>query len=134
MEPSPPAILSILSFTFFLPQTYQTNQAPPLAYYQSYYYATTNHPQHPPAPQITYPPSPPQIAYPLVVSQITYPVQNNHPKSKMKPIHHPHLCHKPKNPSSKMKPSQLMAQSLELPEVPIPTLTPSDSAGTIIEN
>jgi hypothetical protein len=51
----------------------------------------------------------------------------------MKPIHHPHLRHKPMNPSSKMKSSQLMAQSLRLPEVPIPTLTPSDSAGTYRE-
>jgi hypothetical protein len=58
--------------SLFSPQAYQTNQAPPLAYYQSYHYATTN-PQHPLAPQITYPPA---------VPQITYPVQNNHPQIK----------------------------------------------------
>jgi hypothetical protein len=52
----------------------------------------------------------------------------------MKPIHHPHLRHKPKNPSRKMNPSQPMAQYLQLPEVPIPTLTPSDSVGTMQVN
>jgi hypothetical protein len=39
----------------FSPQVYQTNQVPPPACYQSYHYATINHPQHPLAPQITYP-------------------------------------------------------------------------------
>jgi hypothetical protein len=39
-------------------------QTQPLAYYQSYHYATTNHPQHPPTPQITYHPTLPQITYP----------------------------------------------------------------------
>jgi hypothetical protein len=34
------------------------------AYYQSYHYATTNHPQPPSAPQITYHPALPQITYP----------------------------------------------------------------------
>jgi hypothetical protein len=34
----------------FSPQAYQTNQAPLEAYYQSYHYATTNHPQHLPTP------------------------------------------------------------------------------------
>jgi hypothetical protein len=32
----------------FPPQTYQNNQAQALAYYQSYHYTTTNHPQPPP--------------------------------------------------------------------------------------
>jgi hypothetical protein len=76
---------------FSPPQTYQTNQAPPPAYYQSYHYAITNHPQLPPPPQITYPPptpqitypsSAPQIAYPPAAPQITYPVGNNNPQIK----------------------------------------------------
>jgi hypothetical protein len=60
VEPSPPAILSILSFVFFT--TCLPNQSCNTSgYYQSYHYATTNHPQHLPAPQKTYPPPPPQI-------------------------------------------------------------------------
>jgi hypothetical protein len=68
--------------SLFSPQAHQTNQATPPTYYQSYHYTTTNHPQHPPASQITYPPPPPQITYPPAVLQITYPVQNNHPQIK----------------------------------------------------
>jgi hypothetical protein len=119
--------------SLFSPQAYQTSQAPSLTYYQSYHYATTNHPQHPPAPQITYPLPPPQITYTQAVLQITYPVQNNHSQIKNEANLPPHLCHKPKNPSSQMKPSQPMTQSLQLAKVPIPTLTPSDSVRTIIE-
>jgi hypothetical protein len=52
----------------FPPQTYQNSHAQALAYYQSYHYGTTNHPQPFPVPQITYPPA---------VPQITYPTQNN---------------------------------------------------------
>jgi hypothetical protein len=52
--------------SLFPPQDYQNSQGP--AYYQSYHYATTNHPQSSPAPQIAYPPA---------VLQITYPTQNN---------------------------------------------------------
>jgi hypothetical protein len=66
----------------FSPQVYQTNQAPPLVYYKSYHYTTTNHPQCPPAPQITYPPPDPQITYPPPAPQITYPGQNNNPQIK----------------------------------------------------
>jgi hypothetical protein len=69
---------SLSYHSLFSPQAYQTNQAPPPAHYESYHYAITNHPQHLPAPQITYPPPPPQITYPPAVPQITYPVQNNH--------------------------------------------------------
>jgi hypothetical protein len=54
--------------SLFPPQTYQTSHAQAPAYYQSYHYATTNHPRPSPVPQIT---------YPLVVPQITYPTQNN---------------------------------------------------------
>jgi hypothetical protein len=68
--------------SLFSPQAYQINQATPLAYYQPYHYATSNHTQHLPAPQITYPLPPPQIRYPLAVPQITYLVQNNHPQIK----------------------------------------------------
>jgi hypothetical protein len=49
----------------FSPQVYHNNQTQPLAYYQSYNYATTNHPQPSPAPQIIYPSSVPQITYPM---------------------------------------------------------------------
>jgi hypothetical protein len=52
----------------FPPQTHESNQVWPPAYYQSYHYATTNHPPPRPTPQITYPPP---------VPQITYPTQNN---------------------------------------------------------
>jgi hypothetical protein len=46
-------------------QTNHNNQTQPLTYYQSYHYATTNHPQPSPAPQITYPSPVPQITYPM---------------------------------------------------------------------
>jgi hypothetical protein len=49
----------------FPPQAYQNNHAQAPAYYQLYYYATTNHPQPSPTPQITYPPAVPQITYPV---------------------------------------------------------------------
>jgi hypothetical protein len=49
----------------FSPQAYQNNQAQAPVYYQSYHYATTNHPQPLLAPQITYSPTMPQITYPL---------------------------------------------------------------------
>jgi hypothetical protein len=132
MESSPPAILTILTFVF-LPQVYQTNQAPPLAYDQSYHYTTTNHPQCPPAPQITYPPPVPQITYPPQARQITYQGKTITLKSKMKPIHHHNLRHKIKNLSNKVKLSQLMTQSLQLPVIPTSISTPSSSAETITE-
>jgi hypothetical protein len=40
-------------------QSYQSRQTQPLAYYQSYHYVTTNHPQPSSVSQITYPPSVP---------------------------------------------------------------------------
>jgi hypothetical protein len=46
-------------------QAYQNTQNQPLTYYQSYHYATTNHPQPRPTPQITYHPALPQITYPM---------------------------------------------------------------------
>jgi hypothetical protein len=49
-------------------QAYQNSQNQPLVYYQSYHYATTNHVQPSPMPQITYHP---------VVRQITYPTPSN---------------------------------------------------------
>jgi hypothetical protein len=45
-------------------QTYQNSQTQPLAYYQSYHYATPNHPEPSSAPQMTYHPALPQITYP----------------------------------------------------------------------
>jgi hypothetical protein len=45
-------------------QAYQNSQTQPPAYYQSYHYATSNNPQPPPTPQITYHPALPQITYP----------------------------------------------------------------------
>jgi hypothetical protein len=47
-------------------QAYQNSQAQLPAYYQSYHYATTNHLQPLPAPQITYIPALPQITYPML--------------------------------------------------------------------
>jgi hypothetical protein len=43
---------------------YKNSQTQSPAYYQSYHYATINHPQPPPTPQITYHPALPQITYP----------------------------------------------------------------------
>jgi hypothetical protein len=55
--------------SLFPPQTHPNNShGQPPAYYQSYHYATINHPQ---------PSSVPQITYPLPVPQITYPMPNN---------------------------------------------------------
>jgi hypothetical protein len=45
-------------------QAYQNSQTQSSAYYQLYHYATTNHPQPPPTPQITYHHALPQITYP----------------------------------------------------------------------
>jgi hypothetical protein len=45
-------------------QAYQNSQTQLPAYYQSYHYATTNHPQPSPIPQITYHSTVPQITYP----------------------------------------------------------------------
>jgi hypothetical protein len=51
--------------SLFTPQTDRNNQAQAPAYYQSYHYTTTNHPQPSPNPQIAYPPPVPQITYPM---------------------------------------------------------------------
>jgi hypothetical protein len=51
--------------SFFPQQAYQNSQAQAPAYYQSYHYATTNHPQHLSTSQITYPLAMPQIIYPM---------------------------------------------------------------------
>jgi hypothetical protein len=59
-----------------------TKQAPPPAHYQSYHYTTANHPQCPPAPQITYPPPALQITYPPSAPQITYLGPSNNPQIK----------------------------------------------------
>jgi hypothetical protein len=48
----------------YLAQAYQNSQTQSPAYYQSFHYATTNYPQPPPSPQITYHPTLPQITYP----------------------------------------------------------------------
>jgi hypothetical protein len=50
----------------FPAQAYQNRQIQPLAYYQSYHYGTTNHPQHSSVQQITYPSPVPQITYPTL--------------------------------------------------------------------
>jgi hypothetical protein len=112
----PPVIFLILPFTF-LPQAYHCNQTQPLAYYQSYHYTTTNHPQPSPSPQITYPSPVPQITYPCQTTPTL--------KSKPKPIHHHHLHNKPMF-------SPHTTQSSQLSEVPIRILTPRDSAVIII--
>jgi hypothetical protein len=65
--------------SFFPLQTFQNSHTQTPAYYQSYHYSTTNHPQPSQSPQITYPqPSPVlQITYPPVAPQITYPLPSN---------------------------------------------------------
>jgi hypothetical protein len=62
--PPPLAIFSILPFTF-LTTRLPKQPTPSLAYYQSYHYATTNHPQPSLTQQITYHPTVPQITYPM---------------------------------------------------------------------
>jgi hypothetical protein len=49
--------------SLFPPQTYQNTHAQASTYYQSYHYATINHPQPSLVPQTTYPPTVPQITY-----------------------------------------------------------------------
>jgi hypothetical protein len=90
------------------PQVYQASQAPPPAYYQSYHYTKTKHPQSPHVPQITSPPAP-QITYPSTIPQITDPTQNNNPKSRPKTTCHLHIRRKSWNPSTRAKLSQPMA-------------------------
>jgi hypothetical protein len=111
-NPPPLAIRTILSFTRFtttsLPNQSSTtpgilsNLSP--RHNQPPTTSTTSADNIPSTSSTDYIPSP--------VLQITYPLQNNNSKSKMKLIHHHHLHRKPKNPSNKVEPSQLMAQSL----------------------
>jgi hypothetical protein len=69
----------------FPQQAYPNNQTQAQTYYQSYHYATTNHPQPSPTPQIRYPAPAPQITYPPAIPQITNPTQNNtNPQVKIK--------------------------------------------------
>jgi hypothetical protein len=51
----------------------------------------TNHPQHPPAPQITYPPQAPQITNHPPAPQITYlgPTNNPQVKNEANPLPQP---------------------------------------------
>jgi hypothetical protein len=67
-------------------QAYKNSQTQSLAYYQSYHYATTNHPQPPPAPQITYCPALPQITYPTPSN-----TNANQVKVETNPLLPPHL-------------------------------------------
>jgi hypothetical protein len=48
----------------YLAQTYQNFKTQPSTYYQSYHYATPNHPELSPAPQMIYHPALPQKTYP----------------------------------------------------------------------
>jgi hypothetical protein len=68
--------------SLFSPQTHASNsQGQTPAYYQSYHYATTNHPQPSPVTQITYPSPVLQITYPMPNStnQQTKPETNTPP-------------------------------------------------------
>jgi hypothetical protein len=100
-------------------QAYQNSQAQAPAYYQSYHYATTNRPQPPPTPQITYPPVVPQITYPVPI--------NTNPQVKTEANPLPLLRHKSKSLCNNPIRSPPMAQFSQLPEVPTPTLTPRDN-------
>jgi hypothetical protein len=91
----------------FPQQAYQNSQAQALAYYQSYHYATTNHPQASPTPQITYPLTVPQVTYQMP----TTPILKSRPKAT-------HLHHKSKNPHHNPKHSPPTTQSSQLPEAP----------------
>jgi hypothetical protein len=61
--------------SLFPPQAYQNGEGQPSAYYQSYHYATTNHLQPLPVPQITYPLAMPQITYLTSYSNTTNQVK-----------------------------------------------------------
>jgi hypothetical protein len=92
-------------------QACQNSQTQPLAYYQSYHYVSTNHPQHSPIPQLAYHPTVPQITYPTHVTPTPT-------KSKLKPIHpHFHLRHKFKNLRNNLRTFPPMVPYSQSPEV-----------------
>jgi hypothetical protein len=96
------------------------------ANYQSYHYATTNHPQAPPATQITYHPAPPQL---------TYPMPNNTNANQLKAEPNPpppHLRSKLRNLCNKPRIFPPMAPYSQSSEVQTQTLKPKDSIGTTI--
>jgi hypothetical protein len=83
----------------FPAQTYQNSQTQPLAYYQSYHYATTNHPQPSLVQQIIYTPPVPQITYPTP--------HNSNPQVKMEinpspplPLPQPQTQEPPQQPNT----------------------------------
>jgi hypothetical protein len=133
MGSPPPAIFVILPFachnqpsTIFATTSnirHQNNQAQAPAYYQSYHYATTNHPQFSPTPQITYPPAVPQIRYPMPNNT------NPHVNTEANPP--PPPPHKSKSLRNSLTPSPPTAQSSQLSEVPTLILIPRDSVETI---
>jgi hypothetical protein len=92
-------------------QAYQNSQTQSPIYYQSYHYATTNHPQPPPASQITYHPALPQITYPTPSN-----TNANQLKAKLNPLL-PHLRSKLRNLRNKLRIFPLMAPYSQSPEV-----------------
>jgi hypothetical protein len=78
----------------YLAQAYQNSQIQSPANYQLYHYDTTNHPQPPLAPQITYHP---------VVPQITYPTPSNTNANQLKAEPNPLL---PPPPQQAQEPPQ----------------------------
>jgi hypothetical protein len=112
---------------FFLTQAYKISQTQPPTYYQSYHYATHNHSQPSPMPQITNPPPIPQITYPPLVPQITYLAQNS-TNPQIKTEANPPLPSPPQ-----IQEPQQQNEAFQSPEAPTPILTPSDSVEIITE-
>jgi hypothetical protein len=104
----------------FPPQANQNNQAHALAYCQSYHYATTNHPQPWPTPQITYPPTVPQITYSMPNNTNPHVKTEAYPP----PPHLPQIHEPPQQPNT----FPTRGTILTITGVPTPILIPRDSA------
>jgi hypothetical protein len=103
-------------------QTYQNSQTQPSAYYQSYHYATSNHPEPSLAPQMTY-----HSALP----QITYPTPSNTNANQLK-AELPHLRSKLKNLCNKPNTFQPTTPYSQSPVVQTQTLKPKGGEGITI--
>jgi hypothetical protein len=122
---SPHSQYSLSYPSLFLPQIHPNNQGKALAYYQSYHYATTNHPQSSSTPQITYPP---------LIPQITYSMPNNTNKQNKPETNPPHhLCYKSVSLHRKSTTFPPMVQFSPSPKVPTPTSTIKGNGDTTID-
>jgi hypothetical protein len=106
-------------------QAYQNSQTQSPAYYESYHYATTNHPPPPSAPQITYHPALPQITYPTPSN-----TNANHLKAEPNPLLPPPP--QLRNLRNKTRFFPPMAPYTQSPKVQTQTLKPKGSVEIII--